>query len=220
MALTQIRLSRQALDLSLTTAKIADLAVTTAKINDLAVTAAKLGPGAVTIDKLADFRPTLVDTGTVGVAAGVLRSNNTIVSYAGGTLAVSATGAHYVEISTAGVLSENTVGFTSGRFPIAIATCDGGNILISVDDKRAWLGIGLNEADSFIVREVPTGLVNGTNDTFTLANTPLLGTEEVFLNGVLTQSGGEDYTITTNSIVFVAGSIPQTGDRVLVTYRK
>lgn len=219
MALTQIRLSRQALDLSLTTAKIADLAVTTAKINDLAVTTAKIDAGAVTVDKLSDFRPTAGAGLVLNVAAGRVKHNNVVATYAGGTTTVADATTNYVEVNNAGSVSNNTTGFTSGRYPIATVVAAAGVITV-VTDKRAWAAISIDEADSFVVREVPTGTINGSNDTFTLAFTPITGAEEVYLNGVLLQSGGEDYTITTNSIVFVAGSIPQTGDRLLVTYRK
>jgi hypothetical protein len=77
-------------------------------------------------------------------------------------------------------------------------------------------GIKVNLA-KFITRETPSGTVNGTNDTFTLAATPASGSEEVFLNGLLQEGGGEDYTLTTNSIQFV--SPPASGDRIRVNYR-
>lgn len=72
-----------------------------------------------------------------------------------------------------------------------------------------------------IVRETPSGTVNGTNAVFTLANTPVSGQEQVFVNGILMNVGAtNDYTISTNTITFNSGAIPQTGDIVLVTYIK
>jgi len=76
-------------------------------------------------------------------------------------------------------------------------------------------GLSVNTA-KFIVREVPSGTVNGSNVTFTLAATPVTGKEEVFLNGLLQEGGGEDYTLTTNSIAFVTA--PETGARIRVSY--
>jgi hypothetical protein len=74
---------------------------------------------------------------------------------------------------------------------------------------------------NFVTREVPTGTINGSNATFTLANTPTAGTEHVFVNGVLQNVGaGNDYTISTTTITFQSGAIPQTGDVVLVSYMK
>ena len=229
MVLTQIRLSRQALDLSLSTAKIADLAVTTAKINDLAVTTGKINDlavttgkingGAVTIDKLSDFRPTDAGGLDVAVAAGKIRNNNVVTTYAGGTIAVADDDTSYIEVSSAGSVTTNTTGFTAGRFPIATVVAASGDIT-SVTDDRAWANIVDNSSSgTIVIREVPTGTINGTNDVFTLANPPTAGSEEVYLNGVLLQSGGEDYAISSATITFVAGAIPQTGDRLLVSYR-
>lgn len=218
MAQTQIRLSRQALDLSLTTAKIADLAVTTAKINDLAVTSAKLAGGAVLVDKLSDFRPTDGGMLNLAIAAGTVRNDNIVNSYAGGTEALTDNATNYVEVSSGGTVSHNTSGFTAGKFPIAVVITASG-VISSLTDKRAWALATSGERDNFIIREIPTGTINGINDTFTLAQTPVAGSEEVFLNGILQQSGGQDYTITGSTIVFEAGSIPQTNDRLLVSYR-
>jgi len=72
---------------------------------------------------------------------------------------------------------------------------------------------------NYIVRSTPGGAVNGTNDTFTLATTPVNNTEMVFVNGVLQNAGaGNDYTISGTTITFLSGAIPQTGDIIRVTY--
>jgi hypothetical protein len=72
---------------------------------------------------------------------------------------------------------------------------------------------------NFIVRETPTGAVNSSNTTFTLANTPIAGTEQVFLNGLLQEPGaGNDYTISGVTITYLTA--PVTGDRLRVTYYK
>ena len=74
-------------------------------------------------------------------------------------------------------------------------------------------------AANIVTRETPTGAVNGSNVTFTLANTPTAGTEEVFLNGILQEPGaGNDYTISGATITYLAA--PLTGDRLRVNYRK
>lgn len=77
-------------------------------------------------------------------------------------------------------------------------------------------GVSINVA-KFVKRQTPTGLVNGVNAVFTAASAVHSGTEEVYLNGILQESGGEDYTFSlTNTITFV--SAPATGDRVKVSY--
>lgn len=70
----------------------------------------------------------------------------------------------------------------------------------------------------FVVRETPSGSVNGSNTAFTLANTPISNTECVYLNGLLQEPGGQDYTISGATITFVTA--PFTGDRLRVNYQK
>lgn len=72
---------------------------------------------------------------------------------------------------------------------------------------------------NLVVRETPSGLVNGSNTSYTLANTPVASTEEVFLNGLLQEPGaGNDYTISGATITYLTA--PLTGDRLRVSYRK
>jgi hypothetical protein len=81
------------------------------------------------------------------------------------------------------------------------------------------LATGIVRASNYVVRDSPTGLVNGTNTAYTLTNTPVTGTEQVFLNGLLQEPGaGNDYTISSGTITFLAA--PVTGDRIRVTYLK
>ncbi len=74
-------------------------------------------------------------------------------------------------------------------------------------------------SSTFVVRETPTGTINGSNVTFTLANTPIAGSEEVYLNGLQQEPGaGNDYTISTNTITYLTA--PVSGDKIRVSYRK
>jgi hypothetical protein len=70
-------------------------------------------------------------------------------------------------------------------------------------------------------KETPTGSVNGTNNTFTLAFTPNTAFPvDVFNNGLLL-TVNQDYTISGNTVTFLAGTIsavPQTGDLLQVKY--
>lgn len=69
----------------------------------------------------------------------------------------------------------------------------------------------------YSVRETPTGTINGSNAAFVLANTPISGTEQVYLNGIQQDSGASnDYTISTATITF--NTAPVSGDKVRVTY--
>ncbi len=58
-----------------------------------------------------------------------------------------------------------------------------------------------------------TGLINGTNDQFTLSSSVRGGSETVYLNGLL-QEAGVDYTVAGDVIAFT--SVPQTGDKVVI----
>jgi hypothetical protein len=79
------------------------------------------------------------------------------------------------------------------------------------------LGLKVNPA-KFITRETPAGTLNGTNTIFTLASTPIVGTEEVYLNGLLQEPGaGNDYTISGATITYLAA--PAATDRLRVSYR-
>lgn len=79
---------------------------------------------------------------------------------------------------------------------------------------------GLSSAN-FADNEVPAGTVDGVNATFTLAATPTAGTQHLYKNGIRQNPGaGNDYTISTATITFLAGNIPQTGDALLADYRK
>lgn len=72
---------------------------------------------------------------------------------------------------------------------------------------------------NFIVRETPSGAVNGSNTSFVLANTPVVGSESVYLNGLQQEPGaGNDYTISAATITYLTA--PIAGDKIRVSYRK
>lgn len=77
---------------------------------------------------------------------------------------------------------------------------------------------GLTAVD-FVADETPTGTIDGINDTFTLAFTPVAGSVRVRLNGLGQKVGaGNDYTISGLTITYLAA--PKTGDTILVDYIK
>lgn len=72
---------------------------------------------------------------------------------------------------------------------------------------------------NFVFSELPSGTIDGTNTTFTLANTPTVGTVRLYLNGLRQQEGvGKDYTISGSTITYLAA--PLTGDVLLADYMK
>ena len=67
-----------------------------------------------------------------------------------------------------------------------------------------------------VVRETPSGVMDGANATFILANDPQ-GTEQLFLNGMLLEPGtGNDYTISAKVITLAVA--PKAGGRLKANY--
>jgi hypothetical protein len=91
-----------------------------------------------------------------------------------------------------------------------------GTTAISWTSINATAGL---TSSNFVTRETPSGTINGSNTTFTLANTPTSGTERVYLNGLLLDVGaGNDYTISGSTITMLTA--PISGDKIRVNYQK
>ena len=72
---------------------------------------------------------------------------------------------------------------------------------------------------SFVDADVPAGVVDGANQTFSLSSIPEPASSlTLFRNGLL-QKAGFDFTVTGRNIQFLAGSAPQPGDTLLASYR-
>lgn len=109
---------------------------------------------------------------------------------------------------------------TANADTIWLCTADAGGSLntTAITWQQIPTTAGLLSAN-FVTRETPSGSIDGSNVTFTLANTPTSGSEELFLNGLLQQSGsGNDYTISGATITYL--SAPLSGERLLANYRK
>jgi hypothetical protein len=90
---------------------------------------------------------------------------------------------------------------------------------VRVDGSSGACGGGGAVGFLYSDSETPGGLINGTNTTFTLLYTPSpIGSFYLYRNGLL-MALGVDYSLTTNSILFFAGSAPQVGDILTATYR-
>lgn len=85
--------------------------------------------------------------------------------------------------------------------------------------SAATAGTDYLAPSNHVVRETPSGSINGSNTSFTLASTPISGTEEVYLNGIQQEPGsGNDYTISGTTITYLTA--PVSGDRLRVSYWK
>jgi len=120
----------------------------------------------------------------------------------------------YLEIQKGAfvVVEEGTANGVTGWIQTATLT--------SLSDNQTWSKLtAAASSATLVVRETPSGTINGSNAIFTLAHTPVSGTEQVFVNGVLQDPGsGNDYTISSGTITFESGSEPLSGDKLRVTY--
>lgn len=73
-------------------------------------------------------------------------------------------------------------------------------------------------SSSFTFSEVPSGLVNGSNTTYTLAQTPTSGTLELYMNGIRQKAGsGNDYTL--SGLTITMSQAPEAGSVLLADYQ-
>jgi len=82
----------------------------------------------------------------------------------------------------------------------------------SSQSKFEWETLG-----GMLCNEVPSGLINGSNTNYTLANTPVTNSLTVFLNGLMQEpGGGNDYSLSGLTITFATA--PESGDILLANY--
>lgn len=151
--------------------------------------------------------------GSISVGAdaiSVALNGSTLTSSSG--LKVSSAGISETEIASSAL--STTGGLTGGSGTKLSVKIDTGETIKSLVEGSTGLKINTSK---FIKRETPTGSVNSVNAVFTTANAIVSGSEEVFLNGLLQDDAGNDYTFSAgNTITFV--SAPLTGDKVKVNY--
>lgn len=71
---------------------------------------------------------------------------------------------------------------------------------------------------TFADNETPGGIVDGSNNTFTLVNIPS-GTSLILFRNGLFMTAGSDYTLTASTLLFPPGTIPQPLDVLTAFYR-
>jgi len=174
----------------------------TLQVKDLGITNAKLA-GSISDDKLLqDY----IQTSEV---------DGTTIEFAGGDLNVKDLG-----IDTAQLADEAV---TEGKIDIFNAPTVGYYMQYTSNGLEwADLEAGAVQDEDLIFHEIPTGLINSSNTTYTLADIPLDGTVQVFLNGLLQAPGsGLDYEVNpvsgqTQTIVFAKA--PRTNSDLYVHY--
>lgn len=125
----------------------------------------------------------------------------------------------HVLVAKNGLVQTPTSDFTIDNNNFSI-TFVAGNIPQTGDNIVAMMEQPPNPAE-LVFNEVPTGAVDGINNVFTLSETVIDARILLTKNG-LVQRPGDDYTWSPaqQEITFLSGNLPQTGDKLLVTYEK
>ncbi len=157
-------------------------------------------------------------TGTGGIVV-----TGTVISLTYGSTSSTACQGNDSRLSDA----RTTIGtaLTSAQIIVGNASNLAASVVVSGDVTISNLGVVTADVtkvmkfNRFLNRETPSGTVNGSNTTFTLAQTPVTGTEILFVNGIMQDAGaGNDYTISGGTITFLSGAIPQSGDKIRCSY--
>ena len=168
-------------------------------------------------------------TGVSSFAAGVVRSSGAALSSAelsgdattsgSNTVTVVEINGTTVPVNSAADQVLITTGSAVGAWKTMADTAAGG-LALTYNATTDTFGTITVISGTFADNETPTGTINGVNDTFTVTTAPSPAASlQLFKNGQLMIPGGADYTLTTNSIVYVAGAIPITGDVHRAYYR-
>jgi lysophospholipase L1-like esterase len=89
---------------------------------------------------------------------------------------------------------------------------------VHVDGSSAPCAVS-SSVTTFVDVEIPAGIVDGVNTSFTLASAPSPAAGlSLYRNGVF-QTVGTDFILTANVIQFLAGATPQVGDFLTAMYR-
>ena len=153
----------------------------------------------------------------VGQTAG---AENGIYIFNGATVALTRSADADAFNEIAGMLVASAAGGTANAGKVVLFTNVAGGTLgttvITSTIVNATPGL---LTSNFVDKEIPSGSINGSNTTFTLANTPTAGSEHGYLNGILQESGsGNDYTISGSVITYLVA--PLTGEKLRISYRK
>jgi hypothetical protein len=107
----------------------------------------------------------------------------------------------------------------NGRLHLPLGASSGYVLTSDANGLASWAassGGGLTSSN-FVYNETPSGTVNSSNVTFTLANTPVAGTVRVWVSGIK-QKLTTHYSVSGSTITFVTA--PTTGSDIDAEYIK
>lgn len=150
--------------------------------------------------------------GILPAANGGTGQNSTAVFPSSGTVMVTTTAVSASQLPSPGASS---LGGVQSK------DCSGaGQLVQSINTDGTVTCASAGAAPNFAAAETPSGTINGSNATFTLANSPTGSSLELYKNGQLMIAGASaDYTLSTSTITFNSGAIPKTGDALIAFYR-
>jgi len=138
---------------------------------------------------------------TLKLSAGTAFNAGAVVDYAGGTLTLpnNATSYVFLDPTASYAPASNTSGFPSTSIPIAVVITLSGAITSITDDRTPFIApVALTQ---FSDAEIPSGSINGSNTSFTLAHAPNPpGSLLVESDGTLLAVGGVGFTLSGTSL--------------------
>jgi len=230
-------------DADITVTQLANDAVETAKIKDKNVTLAKLedgteahiivvGDDGVPAYKSVSGDIAIIKTGEATIQANAVQdsmiNDDVATGLAGDGLSASSgvmaldlnelTGAAIdVANDSIAIIDANDGNGSRKEAWADVATAIAGTGLTATNGVLSVDAITNNIVESDILFENESANCNGSNVEFTLAETPLANSVQVFLNGLLQEEGsGNDYTISGTTITFATA--PADDDLLLIHY--
>ena len=164
-------------------------------------------------------------TGSSSISSGVVRSSGSALSGAELSGDASTSGSNAVTVAK---VNGTSVGTNSAADQVIVTTasatgswasipnCPSGALQYATSTHTFSCGSILT--GTFSDAETPSGSINGSNTSFTLAHTPSpAGDLQLYKNGQQLIAGGADFTLATATITMV--SAPATGDVLIAFYR-
>lgn len=215
-----------------TTAKIANDAVDKTKISsDIAGLGLSQAVGGE-LDVNVDNSSIEINADTLRVKAGGITDtmlatdyiqtsevDGTTIEFAGGTLNIVAGGVDTTQLANLAVTNGKIADDTIAEVKLDIFNAPTtGQILGFTANGMEWVdGTADSVEEGDIAVENQSANADGVQTAFTLASTPLANSVQVFLNGLLQESGsGKDYTLSGSTVTFATA--PESGDILIVHY--
>jgi hypothetical protein len=201
--------------LAITTGKLAANAVDLSKMAQQAAGTLIVGQGAGT-NSLA---VALSGDATITAAGVITIANNAVTTakLAGASVTTAKLALNAIDETVTKQQATGAILIGQGASNVVAHTLSGD---ATMDNTGAvTLNANVLRTTRFVRSETPAGTVDGVNVTYTLANTPVVGTEMVFVNGQLQDAGaGNDYTISGTAITMLY--VLSGTDKIRVSYWK